>query len=248
MRLTLALVQALLFALLLSTSAFAQLTVFLAGDSTLAIKTADRRPETGWGEILQQHFDPAKVKIENRAQNGRSTRTFIEQGHWQGIVSDLKKRDYVFVQFGHNDGAKDRPDRYTPPEDFKKNLLRFIAEVEAKKAKIVLLTPVMRRRFDKDGKFVDVHGEYPDIFRTVAREKKVPLIDMHRKSEALIVKYGVEGSKALFLQLKPGEHPNYPNGVDDNTHFRPKGAEEMAKLAIEGIRENKLPLRKYLKK
>lgn len=229
-------------------TASAQFTVFLAGDSTLAVKTPDRRPETGWGEMLQQYFDPAKVKIDNRAQNGRSTRTFIEQGHWQRIVDDLKKGDYVFVQFGHNDSAKDRPDRYTPPEDFKKNLLRFIAEVEAKKAKIVLLTPVMRRRFDKDGKFVDVHGEYPDIFRTVAREKKVPLIDMHRKSEALIVKYGVEGSKTLFLQLKPGEHPNYPNGVDDNTHFRPTGAEEMAKLAIEGIRENKLPLRKYLKK
>ena len=95
---------------------------------------------------------------------------------------------------------------------------------------------------------MDVHGEYPDIFRNLAREQKVPLFDMHRKSEALIVKYGVEGSKALFLQLKPGENPNYPNGVEDNTHFRPLGAEEMAKIAIEAIREQKLSLRKYLKK
>ncbi|MFT3742971.1 MAG: rhamnogalacturonan acetylesterase [Pyrinomonadaceae bacterium] len=237
-----------IFLTFLCVSASAQLTVFLAGDSTLAVKTADRRPETGWGEMLQQYFDPAKVKIENRAQNGRSTRTFIEQGHWQRIVDDLKKDDYVFVQFGHNDSAKDRPDRYTPPEDFKKNLIRFIADVKGKKANIVLMTPVMRRRFDKDGKFVDVHGEYPDIFRTVAKEQKVPLIDMHRKSEAVIVKYGVEGSKALFLQLKPGEHPNFLNGVDDNTHFRPLGAEEMAKLAVAGIREDKLKLAKYLKK
>jgi len=183
-----------------------QVTVLLAGDSTAAVKTPDRRPETGWAEILQQYFDPAKVKIDNRAQNGRSTRTFIEQGHWQRIVDDLKKDDYVFVQFGHNDSAKARPDRYTPPDDFKNNLIRFIADVKGKKATIVLMTPVMRRRFDKDGKFVDVHGEYPDIFRTVAKEQKVPLIDMHRKSEAVIEKYGVEGSKALFLQLKPGEH------------------------------------------
>lgn len=248
MRLIFGAVHVVLFSLFLSVAAYAQLTVFLAGDSTLAIKTADRRPETGWGEMLQQYFDPAKVKIENRAQNGRSTRTFIEQGHWQRIVDDLKKDDYVFVQFGHNDSAKDRPDRYTPPEDFRKNLIRFIADVKSKKANIVLMTPVMRRRFDKDGKFVDVHGEYPDIFRTVAKEQKVPLIDMHRKSEAVIVKYGVEGSKALFLQLKPGEHPNFPNGVDDNTHFRPLGAEEMAKLAVAGIREDKLKLAKYLKK
>lgn len=239
---------AILFGLAVSISASAQVTVYLAGDSTIAIKTPDRRPETGWGEMLQQYFDPAKVKIDDRGQNGRSTRTFIEQGHWQQIVDDLKKGDYVFVQFGHNDSAKDRPDRYTPPEDFKKNLIRFIADVKGKNANIVLMTPVMRRKFDKDGKFVDVHGEYPDIFRTVAREQKVPLIDMHRKSEAVIVKYGVEGSKSLFLQLKPGENPNYPNGGDDNTHFRPAGAEEMAKLAIEGIREDKLKLGKLLKK
>ncbi|MEQ1604097.1 MAG: rhamnogalacturonan acetylesterase [Pyrinomonadaceae bacterium] len=248
MRSILVITRAILLTIFLCISASAQLTVFLAGDSTLAIKTPDRRPETGWGEMLQQFFDPAKVKIENRAQNGRSTRTFIEQGHWQKIVDALKKGDYVFVQFGHNDSARDRPDRYTPPDDFKKNLIRFIADVKAKKANTVLMTPVMRRRFDKDGKFVDVHGEYPDIFRTVAKEQKIPLIDMHRKSEALIVKYGVEGSKALFLQLKPGEHPNFPNGVDDNTHFRPAGAEEMAKLAVEGIRENKLKLAKMLKK
>lgn len=248
MRLIQVITKAILLALFLCIPASAQLTVYLAGDSTIAVKTPDRRPETGWGEMLQQYFDPAKVKIDDRGQNGRSTRTFIEQGHWQKIVDDLKKDDWVFVQFGHNDSAKDRPDRYTPPEDFKKNLIRFIADVKGKKANIVLMPPVMRRRFDKDGKFVDVHGEYPDIFRTVAKEQKVPLIDMHRKSEAVLVKYGVEGSKALFLQLKPGEHPNFPNGVDDNTHFRPAGAEEMAKLAVEGIREDKLKLIKFLKK
>ena len=106
----------------------------------------------------------------------------------------------------------------------------------------------MRRRFDKDGNFVDSHGEYPDIVRSVAKEQKVPLIDMHRKSEAVIKSYGVEGSRVLFLQLKPDENPNYPKGIEDNTHFVPKGAEEMAKLVIAGIREDKLKLRKYLKK
>lgn len=226
----------------------AQITVYLAGDSTCANKLPEKRPETGWGEMMQQYFDPAKVVIDNHAQNGRSTKTFISEGRWQAIVDKLKKGDFVFVQFGHNDESKEKGERYTPPDAYRANLIRFIEDVKAKKANIVLMTPVMRRRFDKDGNFVDSHGEYPDIVRSVAKEQKVPLIDMHRKSEAVIKRYGVEGSRVLFLQLKPDENPNYPKGIEDNTHFVPKGAEEIAKLAIEGIREDKLKLRKYLKK
>ena len=222
-------------------------TIFLAGDSTMASKLAEKRPETGWGEMLAQHFKSGKVRIENRAANGRSTKTFIGEGKWQSIVDDLKKGDYVFIQFGHNDSSKDKGERYTPPEDYRKNLARFVADVRAKGGNPVLLTPVMRRRFDKDGKFYDTHGEYPDIVRSVAREQSVPLIDMHRTSETVIVKYGVEDSRKLFLQLKPGENSNYPKGIDDNTHFSPLGAEEMAKLAVEGIRDAKIGLRKYLK-
>lgn len=225
-----------------------QITVYLAGDSTCANKAADKRPETGWGEMMQKYFDPSKVVIDNRAQNGRSTKTFIGEGRWQAIVEKLKSGDYVFVQFGHNDESKEKGERYTPPDAYRANLIRFIGDVKEKKASIVLLTPVMRRKFDKDGNFVDTHGEYPDIVRSVAKEYKVPLIDMHRKSESVIKKYGVEGSRALFLQLKPGESPNYPNGIEDNTHFRPAGADEMAKIAIDGVKEGRLRLRKYLKK
>ena len=111
----------------------------------------------------------------------------------------------------------------------------------------MLLTPVMRRKFDSTGNFVDTHGEYPDIVRTVAKEQKVPLIDMHRDSEFVIKSYGVEGSRKLFLQLKSGENPNYPNGIEDNTHFNPLGADEIAKLAVKGIKDNKIGLKKYLK-
>ena len=239
---------AILFVVVFSIVSGAQVTIYLAGDSTCAAKLPEKRPETGWGEMLQQYFDPAKVVIENHAQNGRSTKTFISEGRWQAIVDKLKKGDWVFVQFGHNDASKEKGERYTPPDAYRANLIRFIADVRAKKANIVLLTPVMRRRFDKDGNFFDTHGEYPDIVRSVAKDQKAPLIDMHRKSEAIIKRYGVEGSRALFLQLKPGENANYPNGVDDNTHFVPKGAEEMAKFVVVGIRENKLKLSKYLRK
>lgn len=224
------------------------ITIYLAGDSTLAEKRAEKRPETGWGEFLQKYFDAEKVTIENHAQNGRSTRTFIAENRWQTIVDKLKAGDYVFIQFGHNDQSKEKVDRYTPPEDFKKNLGRMANDVITKKANPVLLTPVMRRRFDKDGKFYDVHGEYPDLTRSVAKDLNVPLIDMHRTSERLIVEYGAENSKKLFLQLKAGENPNYPNGIEDNTHFSPLGAEEMARLAVAEIKESKIKLRKYLKK
>ena len=222
-------------------------TIYLAGDSTMAEKLPEKRPETGWGELLQGFFRDDKVRVENHARNGRSTRTFIEENRWQTIVGKLKKGDYVFIQFGHNDSSKDKVDRYTPPEDYRRNLIRFISEVRGRRAIPVLLTPVMRRRFDKDGNFFDSHGEYPDIVRAVAAEYKVPLIDMHRKSGRVIKQYGAEGSKKLFLHLKPDEHANYPKGIEDNTHFSPSGAEIMAGLAVEGIRELKLGIAVRLK-
>jgi len=222
-------------------------TIFMAGDSTMAIKQPDKRPETGWGEMLGQYFKDGTVKIDNRAMNGRSTKTFISEGRWQSIVDALQKGDYVLIQFGHNDESKEKGERYTPPADYRNNLIRFITDVKAKGGNPVLLTPVMRRKFDSTGNFVDTHGEYPDIVRTVAKEQKVPLIDMHRDSEFVIKSYGVEGSRKLFLQLKSGENPNYPNGIEDNTHFNPLGADEIAKLAVKGIKDNKIGLKKYLK-
>jgi lysophospholipase L1-like esterase len=223
-------------------------TIFLAGDSTLAKKLPEKLPETGWGEALPKFFKEGAVRIENRAQNGRSTRTFIEQNLWRGILDDLKKGDYVLIEFGHNDSAKDKPDRYTPPEDYRANLARFVREARERGAIPVLLTPVVRRRFDKDGRFQESHGVYTGLVREVAAEYKAPLIDMYAKSEKALVGYGPVESRKLFLQLKPGENPNYPAGVEDNTHFNPSGAELMARLAVEGMREQKLGLAKYLLK
>ncbi len=218
------------------------INIYLAGDSTMAQKLPQKRPETGWGEMLGEFFQDGKVIIDNRAQNGRSTRTFISEGRWQAIVDALKPGDYVFIQFGHNDESKEKVGRYTPPADYRSNLIRFVWEARGKKATPVLLTPVIRRRFDKEGKLQDTHGEYPDIVRNVAAEYKVALIDMHRSSAALLAKYGVEGSRNLFLQLKPNENPNYPNGIEDNTHFNALGAKVMARLAADGIRESRLKL------
>ena len=213
----------------------------------MAEKKSDKRPETGWGEFLQQHFKAKKIRVENHAMNGRSTRTFIEEKRWQTILEKLQPGDYVLIEFGHNDQPKEKAS-HVPPADFRNNLIRFVNETRAKKANPILLTPVMRRRFDDKGKVLDTHFEYPDLMRAVAKEFNVPLIDMQRKSEHVLNQYGVENSKKLFLQLKPGEHPNYPKGVEDNTHFSPLGAELMAAEAVAGLRELKIDLVKELKK
>ena len=244
------LANTLLAVLLLAPAALAAdpVSVFIAGDSTAANKAENKRPETGWGEQLQKRFDEKRVRVDNHAANGRSTKTFISEGRWQTLIDKVREGDYVLIQFGHNDQSKDKGERYTPPDNFRHNLERFVTEVRAKKATPVLLTPVMRRRFDRDGKFYDTHGEYPDLTRRVAAEQKVALIDMHRLSEKVLVKYGPEESRKLFLQLKAGENPNYPQGVEDNTHFSPLGADLMAALVVDGFREQKLRLVKFLKK
>jgi lysophospholipase L1-like esterase len=222
-------------------------TVHLAGDSTMAEKLESKRPETGWGEALAPCFPPSAVRVRNVAKNGRSTRTFISEGLWRSIADSLKAGDYVFIQFGHNDQSRDKVDRYTPPADYRANLLRFVEETRARGATPVLLTPVVRRRFDSTGTVRDSHGEYPGIVRAVAAERQVILVDMHRASARLLERYGADSSRALFLQLEAGMNPNYPNGVNDNTHFSPLGAREMAGLVIDAMREQQLPLAALLR-
>lgn len=221
-------------------------TLFLAGDSTMAPKLAEKRPETGWGEMLQAHFDPRRLVVDNRARNGRSTRTFIAEGRWQNILDGLKPGDFVFIQFGHNDGSEHKNDRYTPPQQYRENLQRFVNEVRAADAEAVLFTPVMRRRFDEASNFFDTHGVYPGLVRSVARELDVALIDMHRDSGALLLELGPAASIPLYLILPAGKFGNYPEGLEDNTHFSPQGAKVMAAIAVGELRKTRLALADYL--
>ncbi len=211
-------------------------TIWIAGDSTAAEKLASKRPETGWGEMLGQYFRPSEVRVANRALNGRSTRSFIAEGRWANIVDSVAPGDYVFIQFGHNDESPDKGDRYSPPADFKRNLARMVNDVRAKKGNPVLLTPVARRKFNAAGELEETHGEYPGLTIAVANDLKVPLIDMRAASAAILASYGPDSSAKLFLQLEKGENANYPDGVHDNTHFRPLGAELMARAVIDGIK------------
>ena len=110
-----------------------KIKIYLIGDSTMSVKATSKYPETGWGMPFTYFFD-STVVVDNRAKNGRSTRTFISENRWQPIVDNLKEGDYVFMQFGHNDESKEKTDRYTSPEDYKKNLTLFITETRNKKA------------------------------------------------------------------------------------------------------------------
>jgi lysophospholipase L1-like esterase len=218
----------------------AAITVYLIGDSTMADKQEKAFPETGWGMPFRYFFDET-VKVGNRAQNGRSTKSFLAENRWQPVANDLKPGDYVFIQFGHNDEVPTKA-TYTPEADYKANLLRFILETRAKKATPVLLTPVARRKFDAAGKIEETHAVYAALVRTVAKDQNVPLIDLDAESQTLLQQFGVENSKLLFNHLAPGEHPNYPDGRDDNTHFSELGARKMAQLVLADIRTLKLEL------
>jgi lysophospholipase L1-like esterase len=223
-----------------------KITVYLIGDSTMSVKATKTYPETGWGMPFVYFFD-STVTVDNRAQNGRSTRTFMAENRWQPVVDQLQEGDYVFIQFGHNDEVPSKKS-YTTEEEFKNNLVKYITETRSKKAQPVLLTPVARRKFDSTGKVVSTHEVYSQIVRNVAKENKVPLIDLDAKSQALLQQWGVEKSKLLFNQLAPGEHPNYPKGMEDNTHFNELGARVMAQLVLQGVRELGFELNERVRK
>jgi lysophospholipase L1-like esterase len=229
---------------LLLLSAFApapaKITVYLIGDSTMSVKDPKYYPETGWGMPFAGFFDET-VTVDNRAQNGRSTKSFLAENRWQPVANALKPGDYVLIQFGHNDEVPTKK-TYTTEAEFKANLVRYVTETRAKKASPVLITPVARRKFDAAGQVEGTHTVYSEIVRATAREQQVPLIDLDRESQALLQQFGVETSRLLFNQLAPGEHPNYPDGKEDNTHFNELGARKMAQLVLADIRALKLDL------
>lgn len=232
--------------LLISCTSNKPVKILLIGDSTMAEKPTEKEPEHGWGQMLDLFFNE-QVTIDNQAVNGRSTKSFIDEGRWQTALDSLQTGDYLLIQFGHNDQKEYDSTRYAAPNGaYTQNLERFIRESRMKGAVPVLLTPVMRRRFDENDQFFDTHGEYPTAVRKVANALQVPLIDLHKTSEKLIIEYGVEPSKKLFLWVEPGQYAAYPDGKQDNTHFSKLGALKIAALVVEGIKGLDLDLKKYV--
>ena len=217
-----------------------KIRVWLIGDSTMSKKDTRAYPEAGWGMPFSYFFDSGVV-VDNRAKNGRSTRTFIAEGLWKPVLEEMSEGDYVLIQFGHNDEVSTKAS-FSTEEQFQANLSRYVRESRSKKAFPVLITPVARRKFDSAGRIQGTHDRYSELIRQVAAREKVDLIDLDKKSQELLQSMGPENSRYLFNHLEPGEHPNYPDGKKDDTHFNELGARKIAQIVLSEIRRLNLGL------
>ncbi len=219
-------------------------TIYTIGDSTMANKPEEVFPETGWAQVLQQYFD-STVSIKNVALNGRSTKSFIDEGHWKEVFDNLQFGDYVFIQFGHNDEKDYDTTRYTVPfGSYSENLEKFVLESHQKGAIPVLFTSIVRRKFGEDGKLIPTHGEYPEACRQVAEKLNIPLIDLQKLTENWVNSLGDETSKDMYLWTLPNE--KYPEGRQDDTHLSKIGAENVARLALEESKKLELGFAEYI--
>lgn len=243
------------------------ITVYMIGDSTMANKSLDAgNQERGWGHVLGGYFTE-DVRVENHAVNGRSSKSFINEGRWDAVVNKIRPGDYVFIQFGHNDEKAD-PKRHTDPgTTFDENLRKFVRETRAKGGIPVLFNSIVRRNFGANPQavaaddvrseqsddivegdtLVDTHGKYLDSPRNVAREMGVTFIDLNKATKDLVESMGVEGSKELFMWIPKGVSPACPKGRQDNTHLNVYGARKVAKLAAQAIEKQIPELGKYVR-
>lgn len=245
-------------------------TIFIIGDSTAAKKDLSTgSPERGWGMALQCFFDDTFIRVDNHAVNGRSSKSFIDEGRWQKVLDKIQPGDYVIIQFGHND-EKPKPDRHTDPgSTFDYNLAKFVRETREKGGIPVLMNAVVRRNFAKKAvkndddealrnttfkdapqqlegdSLIDTHGLYRVAPHDVAVRMNCHFIDANKITHDLEQSLGVEGSKKLHMWYKPGEHPALPAGRQDNTHYNIYGAHEVAQRLADALC-NEIPLlRKY---
>ena len=253
---------------LLVTSSNKQITIFIIGDSTAANKSAYKtNPERGWGMVLQGCFD-SKILVDNHAQNGRSSKSFIDEGRWDKVMEKLKPGDYVIIQFGHND-EKPNPQRHTDPgSTFDDNLRKFCKETLAKGGHPILMNAVVRRNFlrkvdntvedeslrsvkygDEEvnsDTLIDTHGAYLYPPKYVAEELGVPFVDANRITHDIEQGMGIEGSRKLHMWLKPGEVASIPDGRKDNTHYNIYGAHVVANALANEIAKQVPALRKHV--
>lgn len=235
-------------------------TIYLASDSTVQTYEDYYDPQTGWGETLALFFGgevqerPAadcgysqarvyeadNVIVENRAIGGRSSKSFVEEGKLEDLLEDIRPGDYLFVQWGHNDATKARPNRYVSPADFGQWIQYYIDGARQRGAIPVLVTPVARYSYsDKDQSFVGNFEEYGDVMRTMGPQQGVPVIDLTARSVALCNSFGKDGAKSLFLMVEAGEYAGaWAGGANDSTHLQWYGAYKFAQCVAQGIQDN----------
>ncbi|WP_029034406.1 rhamnogalacturonan acetylesterase [Salinimicrobium terrae] len=233
-------------------------TVYLIGDSTMADYSGDydkdkdymktRYPLMGWGQVFQENMSKERLQplshiiksdsviVDDRARGGRSTRTFFEEGRWSSVYKNLQKGDLVLMQFGHNDAAENKPERFVTVEGYKEYLRLYVNQTCQKEAVPVILTPVSRNYPWEDGKLGNVHGEYYTAAVEVAKELDVHLVDLTQRSMDHFTEKGKDYvTENYFMNFGPGIYEAYPDGSSDNTHFQPEGARAVAQLVYEGL-------------
>ena len=220
--------------------------VWMIGDSTMANKSVKAAPETGWGMVMNE-FVNTVTRVSNHAVNGRSSKSFLDEGRWKVIHDSIKPGDYVIIQFGHNDEKPAEKSHTDAATSYKQLLRKYIEETRAKGANPIVCSSIVRRQFDGKGNLIDTHGAYIHASREIALETKTPYVDMEALTRKLVSELGPEKSKSLFLFCKPDEYPNRKNGVQDSTHLNGAGARKVAALFVEDVKKQKLALGQYLK-
>lgn len=222
--------------------------IFLAGDSTVQSFDAEKMPYfTGWGQVLIEVlgsgdrkpavypekdfpqvtvYENEDVVIHNYAMAGRSSKTFLEEGRFTPMLWRMKEGDYLFLQFGHNDANKEKPERYLTPEDYQEKLMEMIAPAREKGVKCALVSPIAMREFDEEGRCKISFPQYRQAMQELAVREKVYFLDLGRATAELCSRLGAEECKKLFLWV---------DGREDNAHLQRRGALEFAKLFSELI-------------
>lgn len=218
-------------------------TVFLCGNSTVVDQ--DNEPWASWGQMIPYFFD-TNVCIANYAESGESANTFIAAGRLKKALSQMKKGDYLFMEFGHNDQKQKGPGKGAY-YSFMTSLKTFIDEARLRGAHPVLVTPTQRRSFGPDGHIRDTHEDYPEAMRWLAEKENVPVIDLNEMTRTLYEAMGVEPSKRAFVHYPAGSYPGQTQDFADNTHFNPYGAYEIARCIVEGLKTQVPDLARHLK-
>ncbi|WRH26114.1 pectin esterase [Arthrobacter sp. JZ12] len=214
-----------------------QPTLHVVGDSTASTYAHRELPRAGWGQALPLALNSGS-RVVNIALSGASSKSYTDSGLAAEALSLLAPGDYLLISFGHNDEKVTDPARGTLPGSTYKEYLRgFIDGARAAGALPILVTPVERRRFDPAGNARRSHGQYPAAMRELASATGTPLIDLEEQSLTLWQELGPEGTRSMFLHAAPGEFQQYPDGVEDNTHFRAEGALAVAGLVAHGLQE-----------
>lgn len=220
-------------------------TIFLAGDSTVTDQPED--PYASWGQMFPAYLVPFKVAVANYAESGETLLAFEHEKRFAKIWSMAKPGDYLFIEFTHND-QKPGPNHLDPFTTFKETLKKYIAEAKKRGMVPVLITSTNRRNFDADGHIVNTLLEYPEVMRQTAAEEKIALIDLTAMSKVLYEAWGEKESVKGFVHYPANTFPKQVKALEDNTHFNPYGADELAKCVVSSIRSQNLPMAKFISK